>query len=431
MGKIHKNSQLPPISQEVKMLRSNFLTCQLEILRRVSKRFINSENFSLPLGRLSVNDSDQVVSLDYGNRHMKFPVVWLRDNCQCSQCFHKQSQSRIINWYKFDVHPKLQTIVWNDHQKNLSIKWEDKHESVFDVDWLKKRDFTPKNQEEYLAKTYRPIRKSWRKDDFSSIFHSFDYNDVINTDAGLRDWLESLAINGVARITNAPKDEGVCRLVANRVGFIKKTHFGEEFIVTHKPDTTNRAYLSSELQLHTDLPYYEYKPGVNLLHCMEQSSSTGGTNLLIDGMNIARMMKEMYPEYYKLLKTVPVDWTDVGTELGEEMHNIYRVPVFQMNERDELIRINHSTPQRGSHFTVPLGLVKPWYEAFDTFVKLARTECAEFKTEAGNILTFDNVRLIHGRDAYDDTSKNVRYIVGAYLDWDIIFNRLRLISVKD
>jgi Gamma-butyrobetaine hydroxylase-like, N-terminal len=33
----------------------------------------------------------------------KFPFVWLRDNCQCSECFHKESQSRTIDWEKFDV----------------------------------------------------------------------------------------------------------------------------------------------------------------------------------------------------------------------------------------------------------------------------------------------------------------------------------------
>lgn len=39
----------------------------------------------------------------------KFPSIWLRDNCQCSECFHHDSKSRVIaNWenLKFDVQPK-------------------------------------------------------------------------------------------------------------------------------------------------------------------------------------------------------------------------------------------------------------------------------------------------------------------------------------
>ena len=44
----------------------------------------------------------------------------------------------------------------------------------------------------------------------------------------------------------------------------------ETFEVIAKPGTSNVAYLSGPLQLHTDLPYYEYKPGVSIY--MLQSS---------------------------------------------------------------------------------------------------------------------------------------------------------------
>lgn len=37
---------------------------------------------------------------------LKFPAVWLRDNCQCSECFHKDSNSRTIMWKDFDVNVK-------------------------------------------------------------------------------------------------------------------------------------------------------------------------------------------------------------------------------------------------------------------------------------------------------------------------------------
>lgn len=34
---------------------------------------------------------------------LKFPAIWLRDNCQCSECFHKDSNSRTIIWNDFNV----------------------------------------------------------------------------------------------------------------------------------------------------------------------------------------------------------------------------------------------------------------------------------------------------------------------------------------
>lgn len=43
------------------------------------------------------------------------------------------------------------------------------------------------------------------------------------------------------------------------------TFHSKIFIVAAKEDATNAAYLSTGLQLHTDLPYYEYKPSVRMM----------------------------------------------------------------------------------------------------------------------------------------------------------------------
>lgn len=36
------------------------------------------------------------------SNQLKFPLIWLRDNCQCSECFHASSMSRTIDWTTFD-----------------------------------------------------------------------------------------------------------------------------------------------------------------------------------------------------------------------------------------------------------------------------------------------------------------------------------------
>lgn len=120
------------------------------------------------------------------------------------------------------------------------------------------------------------MKKLWSKKEFKKILKTFNFKDVLENDKVLHDWIESLAENGVAIISDAPHTENETRKIANRVGFIKKTHYGEEFIVKAKEGTSNVAYLPSTLQLHSDLPYYEYKPGTNLLHCLVQASGEGG-----------------------------------------------------------------------------------------------------------------------------------------------------------
>lgn len=137
-----------------------------------------------------------------------------------------------------------------------------------------------------------------------------------------------MTVNGIALIKNTPQTEQEARKIVNRVGFIKKTHYGEEFIVKAKEGTSNVAYLSAPLQLHTDLPYYEYKPGSNLLHCLVQSKSFGAKNTIVDGFYVADYMKLNYPNYYKILTSILVNWSDIGQEDGKSFHSIYRAPMF-------------------------------------------------------------------------------------------------------
>lgn len=129
-------------------------------------------------------------------------------------------------------------------------------------------------------------------------------------------------------INEAPLSGNECRQIADLVGFIKKTHYGEEFIVRAKEGTSNVAYLSTPLQIHTDLPYYEYKPGVNLLHCLVQTNSPGAFNLLVDGFFVAERIRKEHPDFYRTLTTTLVNWSDYGSEDGNQFQKVYRAPVI-------------------------------------------------------------------------------------------------------
>lgn len=46
---------------------------------------------------------------------------------------------------------------------------------------------------------------------------------------------------------------------------------------------------------------------------------------------------------------------------------------------------------------------------------------------AGDLVTFDNWRLLHGRKSYVSHHENLRHLEGAYLDWDEVMSRLRIL----
>ncbi|KFB45216.1 AGAP012477-PA-like protein [Anopheles sinensis] len=399
-----------------------------------SRPLISGASFDASSSRVVLNVVPSA-SPGLASERFEFPGVWLRDNCQCSECFHRGSSSRVLNWETFDVdRARVIDVRVQEGGHALEVLWEEGHRSVYELQWLLDRSFREGDTREYLREWYRPDPVLWGAERFEAgeVLQEFRFQEVLHDDEVLLRWIEALIRYGVVMIKGAPLTEHECRRLAERVGFIRKTHYGEEFIVKAKEGTSNVAYLSTPLQMHTDLPYYDYKPGCNLLHCLVQSTNTvGGENLIADGFYVAERMRHEHPDDFQLLAETLVNWSDLGEDEGGAFHSIYRAPMICIGRDGRLERINHSVPQRDSHFSVPLERVERWYRAMQRFVAILHREAVKFRTSPGDILTFSNVRMVHGRTGYTDTSGNTRHIVGAYLDWDEIYSRLRVLKAAE
>ncbi|XP_014364955.2 gamma-butyrobetaine dioxygenase [Papilio machaon] len=396
-------------------------------LPRLTRELLNTNSLSFRSG-YSYHSLEDAITLEINGETLNFPHVWLRDNCQCQQCFHPSAKSRILDWSKFNLNTKP-TQVHKD-ENSVRVTWDDGHTSQYRLDWLKFRSFTKKNQQQYDKELYKPPKVTWKGDDFQKICTTNDYNEIVSSDKALFKWLNDLSTYGVSLIQNTPNDETAIESIIKRVGFPKQTHYGVKFIVQNVANTSNVAYLSSNLQMHTDLPYYGYCPGVNLLHCLVQTKSDGGENTLSDCHYVANYMKEHHPNQYRILTDMEIEWSDIGVENGNEFYKLYRSPVICVDKLENVSRINFSIPQRGSHFPGPIELVRPWYEAHSLFFELNRRFSAKVKVDTGSILTFDNIRLLHGRNQYQDCDNNIRKLIGAYVDWDEVYSRLRSLKVK-
>lgn len=66
---------------------------------------------------------------------LKYPLIWLRDNCQCSNCFHAQTKSRTIDWTEFDfknAQPKTVSVRKISISEILRTHYITKKKSDFD-----------------------------------------------------------------------------------------------------------------------------------------------------------------------------------------------------------------------------------------------------------------------------------------------------------
>lgn len=94
-----------------------------------------------------------------------------------------------------------------------------------------------------------------------------------------------------------------------------------------------------------------------------------------------------------------------------------------------VMRINYNNATRDSVLDMPVHQVQPFYSSLKAFVELlSRPEnMFTYQMEPGDLVTFDNWRLLHGRKSYLSRGQNTRHLEGAYLDWDEVMSRLRIL----
>ena len=65
----------------------------------------------------------RIISIHWGDgRHDEYPAVWLRDNCQCPQCYNKAARNRMILMQDLDVYVVPENITSKDYQvSNLQL----------------------------------------------------------------------------------------------------------------------------------------------------------------------------------------------------------------------------------------------------------------------------------------------------------------------
>ena len=87
----------------------------------------------------------------------EYPWVWLRDNCQCHECYEPISHCRIINLTEWELNVRPASV--QNLEDKIVITWEDGHVSPFDKSWLASRSFKTSTREGYRWVTGSGSRK--------------------------------------------------------------------------------------------------------------------------------------------------------------------------------------------------------------------------------------------------------------------------------
>lgn len=252
---------------------------------------------------------------------------------------------------------------------------------------------------------------------------TFDGPAALEDPAIFLEWLEALHIYGVARLRGLPQQDGLLEQIVTRIGPVRESNFGRQYVLEIKDDPDSQAYTSGALLQHIDLPTRELPFGLQFLYTRD-NTTTGGEGIYVDAYRVAEDMREAEPEHFHSLVT------DIWEYNNRAKTSDYRGrgPVIETDAIGSITGVRYNTFLRAP-MKAPLDIQARAYKAYRAFSLRAQSPKYQmkFRYEPGDLLAFDNRRALHGRAGYD-AKGGARFIEGIYSDRDDLHSRIRTLK---
>ena len=351
----------------------------------------------------------------------QFNFMWLRDNCPTAH--DKDSRHRMFNILNLstNLNPKNYNI---NKEGKLEIEWsEGEHTSYYDLNWLRENCYTLKNNQKYIS-PYKLWDNSLQAN-LDSI--KIDHNEILNSDEGLIKWLELLHHQGIAIVKNSPTENKSAFPLLNRISHTRETFFKTPFEVINIPKPNNSAYTAHGLRNHMDLPWFENPPGYQFLHCLINDAE-GGDSSAVDAFAVADYLKKNEKEIFETLVNIPLRFRD--KDYTQEAHRSFYAPAITLTKDGDYNDIRFSVATMDALDCHP-DIMDKVYKAHHKFGNLLHDDKFQikFRLEKGDIFSFNNRRLLHGRTEFNPNSGH-RHLQGYYMDRDEIIARLNFLKTK-
>ncbi|MEK9860854.1 MAG: TauD/TfdA family dioxygenase, partial [Alphaproteobacteria bacterium] len=256
----------------------------------------------------------------------------------------------------------------------VKITFSDRDLAVtYDASWLEENAYDRGHG--HCALWFNPSLSLW---DGEARLPEGDYHQVMTQDVAKRDWLDGLASFGFAKLSGGPVESGALIDVAEIFGYVRETNYGKWFEVRTEVNPVNLAYTGLGLQAHTDNPYRDPVPTMQILYCLENAAE-GGDSIVVDGF-----------------------------------HCIQRLMIC--------IRFNNRS---SAAFTdIPFDDMQAYYRAYRRLGEWIDDPAMQvaFKLEPGECFVVDNTRVLHARKGY--TGEGHRWLQGCYPDKDGLLSTL-------
>ena len=334
-----------------------------------------------------------------------FDYFWLRDNARDPDSFDVRSHQRELFTAALDPDIRPDGVILSDNGDTAIIDWPDVDRPVtYDASFL--AQFRDPDQARFW-----PARQLWKAADFDAA--NIDKHvripfDAMSKSNGTEALLSAVARHGFALLEGCPPALQSVEDVVSKVGYVRETIFGGLFEFEANEDMSDSAYTPKELRPHTDGTYSHDAPGLQLLLC-KYYEARGGESIMVDGLRIANDLKADDPELFDALTRIEVTGLYKGDGVELRAHR----PIIRLDRHGEIEQISFNNYDRD---TIRLNdrdmhLLYKGIRALDSRFNDSQYQW-RYCLKPGEMLVFDNWRILHGRAAFS----GVRRMAGAYVN---------------
>ena len=369
-------------------------------------------NFSFDAEQLTITWEDESQSL--------LAAIWLRDHCQMPQSRDPGNGQRLMNITDIPEDIGISKALLDNNRLVVEFN-PDGHRSEFDVGWLFENCYCINPQRDDHSESGKRL---WHGNSFAQGLKRYHYDAFTEQPDCKMAALKSVRDYGFVLIDSVPCESGQVLSVIEQFGFVRKTNYGDLFEVRARIDANNLAFTNLGLGCHLDNPYRDPVPGLQLLHCLE-SSTEGGESILQDGFMAAKVLRQENPEHFSLLSR---NWVNFRfRDQQSDLHS--RVPFIEVNDRDQVVKVRFNNRSVDTIKLAP-ELIGPFYKAYRHFAQILERDSLQisFKLQSGELMLFDNTRILHARKAY--SKSGTRHLQGAYSDLDGLYSCLNKLEAS-
>ena len=363
---------------------------------------------------MKIKLSENKVFFENNGSKKEIHPFWLRERENGEEFVDKGTQQRLFDPTELKENIEIKNVSLSD--KFLKVSFNDGVETKLTIQSIL-NEFSSLNDVKLIKKI------KW--DSSLDNLNNFEFSNNIFEEKKMYEALISFYKYGFVIFKKVPTENNFLVKFANSIGSIRRTNFGEFFNVKSKPNPNDLAYTSLPLAPHTDNPYRNPVPCIQILHCIENEVS-GGYSTLVDGYTVTEKLKKDYPEYFKILTEIKVKYQFIDQDVVLE-------------DWSEMIKLDENQNFKQVRFSPRLDFVPLmekekldlYYAARKKISELYNSDKyrLEFKLIPGDLLMMDNYRLLHGRTTYDANEGN-RFLQGCYIDYDSTEGKLKHLRRK-